>query len=99
MVNSHTTLPTPTLNLSTQELSKALEARDNTFQFYYFNVHTHGATGRALLAYADAKWSNIYPTVSLFFFFSFCMFFTSSEASLPTRAEHLMSRTIRFSPQ
>ncbi|KAF9337803.1 hypothetical protein BG006_002523 [Podila minutissima] len=53
MVNSHTTLPTPTLNLSTQELSTALEAKDNTFQFYYFNVHTHGATGRALLAYAD----------------------------------------------
>ncbi|KAG0020282.1 hypothetical protein BGZ81_009395 [Podila clonocystis] len=62
MVNSHTTLPTPTLNLSTQELSQALEAKDNTFQFYYFNVHTHGATGRALLAYADAKWSNTYPT-------------------------------------
>ncbi|KAG0338847.1 hypothetical protein BG000_003300 [Podila horticola] len=62
MVNSHTALPTPTLSLSTQELSKALEAKDNTFQFYYFNVHTHGATSRALLAHADAKWSNIYPT-------------------------------------
>ncbi|KAG0035978.1 hypothetical protein BGZ82_004867 [Podila clonocystis] len=62
MVNAHTPLPTPTLNLSTQELSQALEAKDNTFHFYYFNVHTHGATGRALLAYADAKWSNTYPT-------------------------------------
>ncbi|KAF9217195.1 hypothetical protein BGZ59_005923 [Podila verticillata] len=30
--------------------------------FYYFNVHTHGATGRALLAYTDTKWCNIYPT-------------------------------------
>lgn len=95
MVNTHTTLPTPTLNLSTLELSKALEAKDNTFQFYYFNVHTHGATGRALLAYADAKWSNIYPAVSPLFVF---IFFLPRPASLTTRTTFSYLTMFGFSP-
>ncbi|KAF9571245.1 hypothetical protein EC968_000788 [Mortierella alpina] len=54
-------LPTVTRNLSNLELSKTLDAEDNEFQLFYFNVNVHGTTPRALLAYADAKWSNIYP--------------------------------------
>ncbi|KAF9571246.1 hypothetical protein EC968_000789 [Mortierella alpina] len=57
----HPILPTVTKNASSQDISKTLETGDNEFQFYYFKLHTHGATPRALLAYADAKWSNIYP--------------------------------------
>ncbi|KAF9285031.1 hypothetical protein BGZ68_004202 [Mortierella alpina] len=54
-------LPTVTRNLSNQELSKTLDAKDNEYQLYYFQLHIFGTTPRALLAYADAKWSNIYP--------------------------------------
>src|SRR5690349_3928478 len=61
----HPILPVVTKNASSQDISKTLNASDNEFQFYYFKLHTHGATPRALLAYADAKWSNIYPGVSI----------------------------------
>ncbi|KAF9956246.1 hypothetical protein BGZ70_009991 [Mortierella alpina] len=57
----HPILPTVTKGLSNLELSKALDAKDNEFQVYYFKLHIYGTTPRALLAYADAKWSNIYP--------------------------------------
>jgi len=62
----HPVLPTVTKGLSNQELSKALDAKDNEFQIYYFKLHIYGTTPRALLAYADAKSSNIYPGVSNF---------------------------------
>ncbi|KAF9953179.1 hypothetical protein BGZ72_005630 [Mortierella alpina] len=54
-------LPTVTKNLSNLELSKTVDAKDNEYQLYYFKVNVYGTTPRALLAYADAKWSNIYP--------------------------------------
>ncbi|KAF9932932.1 hypothetical protein BGZ75_001575 [Mortierella antarctica] len=54
-------LPTVTRNLSNLELSTALDAKDNEFQLYYFKLNIYATTPRALLAYADAKWSNIYP--------------------------------------
>ena len=60
----HPILPTVTKNLSNLELSKTVDAKDNEYQFYYFKVNVYGTTPRALLAYADAKWSNIYPGVS-----------------------------------
>ncbi|KAG0200664.1 hypothetical protein BGX28_006321 [Mortierella sp. GBA30] len=58
---ANTVIPTATKNVSSHDLSKTLDANDNEFKFYYFKLHTHGATPRALLAYADAKWSNLYP--------------------------------------
>ncbi|KAI1287160.1 hypothetical protein EDD11_010483, partial [Mortierella claussenii] len=50
-----------TTNVSSQDLSKFLDAKDNVFELHYFKLHTHGATARALLAYADAKWKEINP--------------------------------------
>ncbi|KAF9270967.1 hypothetical protein BGZ68_004497, partial [Mortierella alpina] len=46
---------------STDEIAKTLESNNTTFQYYYFKLHTHGATPRALLAYADATWTPLYP--------------------------------------
>ncbi|KAF9271693.1 hypothetical protein BGZ74_005734 [Mortierella antarctica] len=61
-VSTATIAPTPTTNLSSAEISKALDAKDNTFTYYYFKLHTHGATARALLAYAEADWTEIHPS-------------------------------------
>ncbi|KAF9437706.1 hypothetical protein BGZ76_011551 [Entomortierella beljakovae] len=58
----HSIVPTPTTNVSSQELSKTLEAKDNSFVFHYFDMHTHGATTRAMLAYAEADWKSVPPT-------------------------------------
>jgi hypothetical protein len=59
----HPVLPVPTTNVSTHQLGKALEkALENVFELYYFKVHTHGATPRALLAYADVNWKATSPT-------------------------------------
>ncbi|KAG0270023.1 hypothetical protein DFQ27_000987 [Actinomortierella ambigua] len=49
-------------NDTTQKLSEVFNAKDTSFTFYYFNLHTHGATPRALLAYADANWKQHLPT-------------------------------------
>ncbi|KAF9313810.1 hypothetical protein BG006_004063, partial [Podila minutissima] len=61
-VSTATIAPTPTTNLSSAEISKALDAKDNTFTYYYFKLHTHGATARALLAYAEADWTEVHPS-------------------------------------
>ncbi|KAF9176405.1 hypothetical protein BGZ51_000699, partial [Haplosporangium sp. Z 767] len=54
-------IPTVSSNIASDELAKVLDTQDNSFEFYYFKMHTHGATPRALLAYGNAKWSAIYP--------------------------------------
>ncbi|KAG0045851.1 hypothetical protein BGZ83_008932 [Gryganskiella cystojenkinii] len=62
-MSPHPVLPVPTTDVSSQELGKALEnARENSFELYYFDVISHGATSRALLAYADANWKSTKPT-------------------------------------
>ncbi|KAF9973643.1 hypothetical protein BGZ73_003112 [Actinomortierella ambigua] len=48
-------------NDTTQKLSEVIKAKDSSFTFYYFDLHTHGATPRALLAYADADWKQHLP--------------------------------------
>ncbi|KAF9554496.1 hypothetical protein BGW38_009313, partial [Lunasporangiospora selenospora] len=53
--------PTPS-TLSSAELAKVLDSKDTTFDFYYFKLHTHGATTRAILAYVDAQWKNTYAS-------------------------------------
>ncbi|KAF9947255.1 hypothetical protein BGZ65_008973 [Modicella reniformis] len=53
-------IPTITRNISSQELSKVLEAKENKFELFYFNLNTHGATSSALLAYDDAEWKMIH---------------------------------------
>lgn len=58
-------IPTVSTNIASDELAKVLDTQDNSFEFYYFKLHTHGATPRALLAYGNAKWSTIYPDVSI----------------------------------
>ncbi|KAG0230683.1 hypothetical protein BGW42_000801 [Actinomortierella wolfii] len=50
-----------TSNHDTKTLSEVIKAKDTTFTFYYFDLHTHGATPRALLAYVDAPWQGRFP--------------------------------------
>ncbi|KAG0224228.1 hypothetical protein BGW41_005175 [Actinomortierella wolfii] len=45
----------------TKTFSEVVKAKDTSFTFHYFDLHTHGATPRALLAYADAKWKSQAP--------------------------------------
>ena len=62
-MSPHPVLPIPTTTVSTNEFGRSLEnAQKNTFELYYFRVHTHGATPRALLAHADANWKATSPT-------------------------------------
>ncbi|KAF9162361.1 hypothetical protein DFQ26_003603 [Actinomortierella ambigua] len=42
-------------------LSKVVKAKDTSFTVYYFDLHTHGATPRAILAYMDANWKLYSP--------------------------------------
>ncbi|KAF9978318.1 hypothetical protein BGZ73_002909 [Actinomortierella ambigua] len=47
---------------STEKLSEVVDFKNTSLTFYYFGLHTHGATPRALLAYADADWKEHQPT-------------------------------------
>ncbi|KAF9977658.1 hypothetical protein BGZ73_005374 [Actinomortierella ambigua] len=52
----------PTVSaVSTQKLSEVIKSKNTSFTFNYFGLHTHGATPRALLAYADADWKEHQP--------------------------------------
>lgn len=70
------TIPTVTRDVSSEVLSKTLESKNNSFELFYFDLNTHGATTRALLAYADAKWKMIHPGVSTHLAHSFTCPFT-----------------------
>jgi hypothetical protein len=63
MVN--TLIPIASKNASGEDISKALDGKDNLFQLYYFKMHTHGATARALLSYADANWKDVFPDLAV----------------------------------
>ncbi|KAF9396676.1 hypothetical protein BGZ94_006470, partial [Podila epigama] len=62
-MSTPTVVPTPTTDVPSAEIAKVLEnSSPNSLKLFYFDLHGHAATARALMAYADADWKEHWPS-------------------------------------